>query len=99
MFVHPSLFSSVIAGLMWMTYDGNFNIRHMCEHGDGLQSFGWIKHDGVSFGQQDIVDSGECLFVVYMSNKVYWREKIVLHVACTCVLVQWGEGCCVFAVG
>lgn len=49
---------SVIAGVMWMTYDGGFNVRHTCEHGDGLQSFGWLKHDGVSFGQQDIVDNG-----------------------------------------
>ena len=49
---------SVVAGVMWMTYDGGFNVRHTCEHGDGLQSFGWLKHDGVSFGQQDIVDNG-----------------------------------------
>ena len=49
---------SVVAGVMWMTYDGGFNIRHTCEHGDGLQSFGWLKHDGISFGQQDIFDNG-----------------------------------------
>ena len=31
----------------------------MCEHGDGLDRYGWMKHDGVSFGEQEIIDGSE----------------------------------------
>ncbi len=42
-----------------MTYDGQSStLRHTCEHGDGLQRYGWIRHDGTSFGQQEILDKG-----------------------------------------
>lgn len=50
---------SLLSGLMWFVYDGQFNIRHTCEHGDHLQRYGWIRHDGTSFGQQEIIDNGE----------------------------------------
>ncbi|KAL5469057.1 hypothetical protein EMCRGX_G030249 [Ephydatia muelleri] len=66
--IRPRLPRSVIAGVMWMTYDGGFNVRHTCEHGDGLQSFGWLKHDGVSFGQQDIVDNALHLKTEFLSS-------------------------------
>lgn len=49
---------SLLFGMMWLTYDGQFNIRHTCEHGDHLQRYGWTRHDGTSFGQQEIFDSG-----------------------------------------
>ena len=42
---------------MWFAYDGEFSLRHSCEHGDRLQWYGWIRHDGTSFGQQEITDS------------------------------------------
>ena len=35
----------------------SLQIRHMCEHGDNLRQYGWTKHDGRHFGQQDIIDS------------------------------------------
>ena len=54
-----SLTRSLLSGLMWFVYDGQFNIRHTCEHGDHLQRYGWIRHDGTSFGQQEIIDNGE----------------------------------------
>ena len=50
---------SLLSGLMWFVYDGQFNIRHTCEHGDHLQRFGWVRHDGTSFGQQEIIDNGQ----------------------------------------
>ena len=53
------IFRSLLSGLMWFVYDGQFNIRHTCEHGDHLQRYGWIRHDGTSFGQQEIIDNGE----------------------------------------
>ena len=56
---HHTLTRSLIAGAMWFTYDGQFNVRHTCEHGDHLHRYGWIRHDGTSFGQQEIVDNSE----------------------------------------
>ena len=57
----PSLFPgrSLVSGVMWFVYDGQHSIRHTCEHGDRLQRYGWLRHDGTGFGQQEIVDNGE----------------------------------------
>ena len=44
---------------MWFAQypkDGNLAIRHTCEQGDGLKKYGWLKHDGVNCGSQEIVD-------------------------------------------
>jgi mannosyl-oligosaccharide glucosidase len=30
--------------------------RHLCNQGDNLKTYGWIEHDGVNFGVQEIVD-------------------------------------------
>ena len=65
MFVY--LTRSLLSGLMWFVYDGQFNIRHTCEHGDHLQRYGWIRHDGTSFGQQEIIDNGERISVMLFS--------------------------------
>ena len=49
--------------MMWMTYSyvgQQPSLRHTCEHGDQLKRYGWIRHDGASFGQQEIVDDGKC---------------------------------------
>jgi len=32
-------------------------VRHWCEQNDGLLTYGWIAHDGISFGVQEIVDT------------------------------------------
>ena len=31
--------------------------RHLCQQDDNLQSYGWIEHDGVNFGVQEIYDN------------------------------------------
>lgn len=33
-----------------------FNFRHWCESGDNLDRYGWLQHDGRTFGYQEIVD-------------------------------------------
>ncbi len=57
-----------MAGAMWFNYDGQFNIRHTCEHGDDLRKYGWTHHDGAGFGQQEILDNGKCLNLTDIMN-------------------------------
>lgn len=50
---------SPVVGLMWMTqFTGQSmpSIRHACDQADGFQTYGWLAHDGVNFGMQEIVD-------------------------------------------
>lgn len=52
---------SLVTGLMWLEQYKNYNqdlpLRHSCEQGDKLSKYGWIAHDGLEFGMQDIVES------------------------------------------
>lgn len=50
--------TSVVTGLMWLRQfsDMDVNLRHTCEQGDRLQGYGWLMHDGTSFGVQEIRD-------------------------------------------
>ncbi|XP_052773711.1 mannosyl-oligosaccharide glucosidase-like [Mya arenaria] len=51
---------SPVFGLMWLnqfTQQMPPPIRHWCDQGDRLRRYGWLKHDGVNFGVQEIVDS------------------------------------------
>ncbi len=54
---------SLVVGVMWFSYNGQFGIRHTCEHGDRLSRYGWTRHDGSSFGQQEIIDGRKCVCV------------------------------------
>ncbi|XP_063074376.1 mannosyl-oligosaccharide glucosidase [Engraulis encrasicolus] len=49
---------SPVTGLMWLRQfsDVDVNLRHTCEQGDRLQGYGWLMHDGKSFGVQEIRD-------------------------------------------
>ncbi|XP_071090232.1 mannosyl-oligosaccharide glucosidase-like [Haliotis cracherodii] len=52
--------ASPVVGLMWLTqFTGQMPppLRHWCDQGDRLQRYGWMLHDGVNFGSQDIHDS------------------------------------------
>ncbi|GAU96997.1 hypothetical protein RvY_08360 [Ramazzottius varieornatus] len=50
---------SLEMGLMWFTYSGlgggKLDIRHLCDQNDRLR-YGWLDHDGRSFGYQEILD-------------------------------------------
>lgn len=37
--------------------DMDVNLRHTCEQGDRLQGYGWLMHDGINFGVQEIRDN------------------------------------------
>ena len=55
---------SVVAGLMWFSYgQKELALRHSCEHDDRLPRYGWLHHDGVMYGEQEIVDHGK--YVLY----------------------------------
>ena len=43
-------------GWLYLLTVSLLDIRHTCEHGDGLKSYGWVKHDGRTFGNQKIAD-------------------------------------------
>ncbi|KAJ6658585.1 hypothetical protein lerEdw1_019973 [Lerista edwardsae] len=50
---------SPVAGLMWLQpLEGDVRLRHTCEQSDGLPRYGWLLHDGVHFGVQEIRDVG-----------------------------------------
>lgn len=51
--------SSLLAGLMWLDPQGRdplSTLRHEAQQHDGLQRYGWHRHDGRSFGAQEIID-------------------------------------------
>lgn len=51
---------SLVMGLMWYFPQklraGGEGIRHWCDAGDNLDQYGWIQHDGKTFGVQEIHD-------------------------------------------
>ncbi|KAH8271129.1 hypothetical protein KR018_000870 [Drosophila ironensis] len=77
---------SLVMGLMWYSPSnlgqGGQGIRHWCEQGDRLDSYGWTHHDGRSFGVQEIQDLPFELrtsFVKYPEGKEYggdWTARI-----------------------
>lgn len=60
---------SVVTGLMWLSQSGSSSLRHTCEQGDGLARYGWLMHDGVNFGVQEIKDKGFSLRTEFVKRK------------------------------
>ena len=50
--------TSPVMGLMWLEQARTMPppIRHWCSQDDRLKQYGWLKHDGVNFGIQNIVE-------------------------------------------
>ena len=56
---------------MWFSSypdDRNIHIRHTCEQSDKLPRYGWIRHDGINFGIQEIVDHGYMLTTEFVKR-------------------------------
>ncbi|XP_014661559.1 PREDICTED: mannosyl-oligosaccharide glucosidase-like [Priapulus caudatus] len=76
---------SPVVGLMWFTQFKSaeeFAIRHWCEQGDRLPRYGWLAHDGVNFGVQEIVDEDYILKTSFVkrtggSHGGDWTARIV----------------------
>lgn len=72
--------------------DMDVNLRHTCEQGDRLQGYGWLMHDGITFGVQEIRDNDFTLtteFVKRMGGDHggdwTWRVTAKQHVSTNCV--------------
>lgn len=49
----------LVAGLMWyfpQRLGPSGVIKLWCEHNDDLKKYGWLQHDGKTFGYQEIID-------------------------------------------
>lgn len=61
---------SLIAGLMWIgVKDGMYQMRHVCQDSDGLNTYGWTQHNGRDFGHQVLVDQGLKLATSFLKSK------------------------------
>ncbi|NXJ87212.1 MOGS glucosidase, partial [Trogon melanurus] len=56
------------AGLMWLQQRDGAGLRHTCEQSDGLSRYGWLMHDGRSFGTQEIRDGALTLTTEFVKR-------------------------------
>lgn len=47
---------------------GHLSLRHWAEERDGLGRYGWVRHDGQGFGEQEIVDSRYTLNTTFLKR-------------------------------
>ena len=83
--------------------DMDVNLRHTCEQGDRLQGYGWLMHDGINFGVQEIRDIDFTLtteFVKRMGGDYggdwTWRVTAKQHVSTVLCLFSCTVGAGVF---
>ncbi|CAG0884148.1 unnamed protein product [Cyprideis torosa] len=78
--------ASLVAGLMWIVpaqVRSDVRLRHKCLQDDGVVYFGWLQHDGKSYGRQLIVDELVNLDVSFVkqpggSHGGDWTAKVSL---------------------
>ncbi|XP_077427821.1 mannosyl-oligosaccharide glucosidase [Vanacampus margaritifer] len=61
---------SIVTGMMWMSQfsDMDMNLRHTCEQDDRLQGYGWLMHDGLTFGVQEIRENNFTLTTEFVKR-------------------------------
>ncbi|KAM4673155.1 mannosyl-oligosaccharide glucosidase [Amazona ochrocephala] len=60
---------ALVTGLMWLQQqEGGGGLRHTCEESDGLSRYGWLMHDGESFGVQEIRDGALVLRTEFLKR-------------------------------
>ncbi|XP_045540902.1 mannosyl-oligosaccharide glucosidase [Papilio machaon] len=73
---------SPVFGLMWYEIgDTHKGIRHWCDQNDNLMSYGWLRHDGLSFGEQLIMDKPLNIVTSFIKtpggeNGGHWTARI-----------------------
>ncbi len=73
--------------LLCQINQGNLGFRHWAEQGDDLPRFGWTRHDGVSFGEQEVLDRGVVLKTSFVKEGYDeegarggdWTARIEVH--------------------
>lgn len=80
---------------MRLTSANNF-LRHWCELGDGLETYGWLQHDGSNFGLQKIQDGPyelETTFVKRIggSNGGDWTARIDATTKVTIIYINFSR--------
>ncbi|GBG60662.1 hypothetical protein CBR_g11887 [Chara braunii] len=76
---------SLLGGLMWVQRkEGRYHLRHTCQDGDGLQKYGWLRHDGSKFGRQQLIDGNLHLATYFLKHHGHgsgyggdWAVRIV----------------------
>ncbi|XP_037118450.1 mannosyl-oligosaccharide glucosidase [Syngnathus acus] len=61
---------SIVTGMMWMIQPSTMDVklRHTCEQDDRLKSYGWLMHDGLTFGVQEIQDNNVVLTTEFVKR-------------------------------
>ncbi|XP_041968644.1 mannosyl-oligosaccharide glucosidase [Aricia agestis] len=61
---------SPVFGMMWYELSASVHkgIRHWCEQNDNLQTYTWLYHDGVTFGEQVISDSPHTIHTSFIKT-------------------------------
>ncbi|XP_070540906.1 mannosyl-oligosaccharide glucosidase-like [Ptychodera flava] len=62
---------SMVTGMMWFTQftrERTLPLRHTCEQSDSLPRYGWLRHDGINFGVQEIVDKNFTLMTEFVKR-------------------------------
>jgi mannosyl-oligosaccharide glucosidase len=54
-------------------------VRHWCDQGDGLKSYGWTHHNGRDFGRQKLVEKSDLtLQTDWISEGDSWTARIAV---------------------
>ncbi len=77
----------LLFGMMWLLPEfvskQNLGLNHWCNMDDSVDSFGWLQHDGVNFGIQEIRDRGVKLTTSFVKrpkanlNGGDWTARVV----------------------
>ncbi|WKY05858.1 hypothetical protein Q1695_006234 [Nippostrongylus brasiliensis] len=73
---------SPLFGIMWYEQPNIVqrpHIRHWCDQGDGLKSYGWYAADARTFGRQNITDRSANLNTDWISDGEAWSARVTVE--------------------
>ncbi|CAH8519796.1 unnamed protein product [Schistosoma turkestanicum] len=66
----------LLFGVMWTVQDPKiFSYRHSCDQFDGVLSYNWLEHDGLTFGTQQIVDIYHVITISFIKPSSDFTES------------------------
>lgn len=57
------------------------DMRHLCNQGDGLRTYSWLRHNFYSFGEQTIIDQElelETSYVIDKNDPFSWESQVTI---------------------